>query len=145
MNRNTANELRFAYKVKQALNETSEQLPADRLERLAAARKAALQVQKPERHAVQWNTRTAHAGTTASGMPGRRFEPGLLGRLGLAFCLVVLVGTSVVGLFASEQDARINDLAEIDSGVLVDTIPISAYADQGFNAYLKRATLHGQQ
>ncbi len=143
MNRQTANEIRFAYKVKQALYESTEQIPADRLERLAAARKAALQKQKPERTALQWNTRAALSGAQSSN-PTFSGEPGWLSRVGLAFCLMLLVGTTVVGLYKAEQDNRINDLAEIDSGVLIDTLPISAYADHGFNAYLQRTALRAQ-
>lgn len=139
MNRNTANELRFAYKVKQALNESSEQLRPEVRERLAAARKAALQVQKPERRVFQRAPRLAHAG--APFLAGPRGEPGMFGRLGFALCMLMLVGSAVVGLFAAETDARINDLAEIDTGVLVDTLPLEAYTDQGFNAFLKRIDL----
>lgn len=145
MNRQFTNEMRFAFKVRQALNETSEQLPAARLEQLAAARKAALQVQKPERHALQWNTRALPAGAAGTqsprSLPG---TPGLWGRLGLVGSMVLLVLASMVGLYVNEQDNRINELAEIDTGVLVDDIPISAYADHGFNAYLKRVALRNQ-
>jgi Protein of unknown function (DUF3619) len=143
MNRQTANEIRFAYKVKQALYESTEQIPADRLERLAAARKAALQKQKPERTAPQWNTRAAHSGAQSSN-PTYSGEPGWFSQVALAFCLTLLIGGSVVGLYVSERDNRINDLAEIDSGVLIDTLPISAYADHGFNAYLQRTALRAQ-
>lgn len=142
MNRQTANELRFAYKVKQALNESSQRLPAAQLERLAAARKAALHVQKPERRVAQ--SRLALLPVGAGGSLRLAPEPGFWSRLGLALSLIVLVGTSVVGLYRNEQDKRINDLAEIDTGVLVDDIPISAYADHGFNAYLKRVAQRSQ-
>ena len=137
MNRHTANELRFAFKVKHALYESTENLPQGQLERLAAARKAALQVQKPQA-AVQWKLRTANVGAGPVGILGAGYEPGFLGRLGLAICLVLLVGTALTGLYQTEQESRISDLAEIDTGVLIDALPISAYADHGFNAYLKR-------
>jgi len=143
MNRQLSNEMRFAYKVRQALNETVEQLPAERLVQLAAARKNALRLQKPERHALQWNTRALPAGAShaSSSLPG---TPSPWGRLGLACSMALLVLASVVGLYFTEQDNRINDLAELDTGVLVDDIPISAYADHGFNAYLKRVALRSQ-
>jgi len=139
MNRQTANELRFAYKVRQALYESTQTLSAAQLERLAAARKAALQVQKPEA-AIQWLAGTVRAGqgSASADVFGSGSEPGFFGRLGLALCLVVLVGATLTGLFQHEFANRITDLAEIDTGLLIDPLPISAYADHGFNAYLKR-------
>ena len=59
-------------------------------------------------------------------------------RFGLAFSAMVLVGACLTGLYQFEQQKRIEDLAEMDAAVLDDDLPISAYADHGFNAFLKQ-------
>lgn len=38
------------------------------------------------------------------------------------------------------QIAMQNDIAEIDAGLLADELPISAYLDSGFEAWLKRSS-----
>jgi len=135
MNRQDTHALRFAHKVRQALSESTQQLPAESQERLAAARKAALRAQKPETpvRAIQWNTRPAHAqaGLKITGTPD------WMSRIGLTLALFLIVGASVASLYQIERSHRIAELAEIDTAVLVDELPISAYTDHGFNAYLK--------
>jgi hypothetical protein len=58
-------------------------------------------------------------------------------RLGLtaAPALLVLVGL-VVG-DAMQQDRSAEELAEVDSALLTDEVPLVAYADHGFGVYLK--------
>jgi hypothetical protein len=128
------NELRFALKVRQALNEVAASLPAERLERLAAARKAALRAQKFGRPSLQWVARPVLVGAGAAEAP---LGAGLM-RTGLAFMLVILVGTCIAGIFSIEQERRIDELADIDAALLSDEIPLSAYADHGFNAFIKQ-------
>lgn len=137
MNRQDTLALRFAHKVRQALNESMQQLPPERLEALAAARKVALRAQKQEVRvaAIQWNMRPAHAHGVRQ-MPAG--APGWLSRVGLTMALFLIVGASVTSLYQMERSHRIAELAEIDTAVLVDELPISAYSDHGFNAYLKR-------
>ena len=49
----------------------------------------------------------------------------------------LLIGALVfVGLYEFEQEQRIAELADLDVAVLADDLPVSAYVDQGFNAYL---------
>jgi hypothetical protein len=43
-----------------------------------------------------------------------------------------------MSIFEYEQQERISDLAEIDALVLSDELPLSAYLDHGFNAYLAK-------
>lgn len=131
-----AAEQRFAYKIRQALNESAGALPADILERLAAARKAALQNQKPESKRVeQWAVSPvllAQGNTAGSGSP--------VSKTGLALVLaaLLLTGAGLVSLFHVEQQRQIEETAEVETGVLVDELPISTYADHGFNAFLKQ-------
>ena len=60
-----------------------------------------------------------------------------LGRLGLAIPLVVLV-VGLVGIIQYEQQQRINETADLDAAMLTDDLPLTAYADHGFNAYLEK-------
>lgn len=137
MNRQDTHALRFAHKVRQALNESMQQLPPERREGLATARKAALRAQKQEVRvaAIQWNMRPAHA---HGGRQVPDDAPGWLAQMSMAVALILIVGAGVAGLYKLERSHRIAELAEIDSAVLVDELPISAYSDHGFNAYLKR-------
>jgi len=44
----------------------------------------------------------------------------------------------LVGIYQYEQQRRIAETAEIDAAVLSDELPLSAYTDHGFNAYLAK-------
>lgn len=130
----TAKEVNFAYKVRHALNERVELLPAGTTDRLAAARKQALARKKkdaPSRVMVSQAVVAGHAGLF--------FEQPLswLGRLGVA--APVLVGALIfVGMYQAAQQQRVSELADIDAAVLADELPLSAYLDHGFNAYLAK-------
>jgi len=87
-------EAKFAAKVRAALDESAAALPHDKLDRLAAARKAALRAQKPEARAAQTVRPHALAGagqgsTINSGAP--------YGRFGLALA-IWFVGSVPVGI-----------------------------------------------
>lgn len=126
-------DLNFAYRVKHMLDQNLENLPASTAERLASARKVALARKKPEPMHIRVS-RAAFAGAEHFG--GYISSPlSWLGRVGVATPL--LIGALVfVGLYQFEQEQRIAELAEIDAAVLADDLPVSAYVDQGFNAYL---------
>ncbi|MDR3479884.1 MAG: DUF3619 family protein [Burkholderiaceae bacterium] len=131
---NNAQELNFGYKVRHALNEGLDTLPSSTAERLASARKAALSRKKsdaPLRVLVRKNVLAGQVGNFFS-------EPfSWLGRLGLAIPVVVLV-IGLVGIIQYEQQQRITETADIDAAMLTDDLPLTAYADHGFNAYLEK-------
>ena len=129
-------ERRFAWRIRQALNESAAALAPAMLEKLALARKAALRVQKSPapRRAPAWQRELAHVHGGA-GEDSPRFG---FARIGLVFSAVVVVGACLTGLYQFEQQRRIEDLADMDTAVLTDDLPISAYADHGFNAFLKQ-------
>ena len=129
-------ERRFAYRIRQALNESAAALAPATLERLATARKAAVRAQKHSepRRASAWQPEFAHA-NAGRGEDAPRFG---LARIGLVFSALLLVGACLTGLYRIEQQRRIEDLADMDAAVLTDDLPISAYADHGFNAFLKQ-------
>lgn len=125
-------QLDFAYKVRHALNETLANLPDSTTERLALSRKIALSSKKME----QPKHELAPYGKSAN-LNGSYFSVPLswIARLGMAVpAIVVIVG--LITIYQFEQQRHIRDLAEIDALVLVDELPLSAYLDHGFNAYL---------
>jgi hypothetical protein len=48
--------------------------------------------------------------------------------------LAMVVG--LVGVYQNEREQRTAELAELDAAVLSDDLPLTAYTDHGFNAYL---------
>jgi hypothetical protein len=129
-------DLNFAYKVRHALNEQLDDLPASTTDRLAQARKLAL-ARKKAHVDVPLSVRVTKTElASAGGMLSRPF--GWLGRMGMVLPLLALVG-GLAGIYQYEQQERIADLAEIDAAVLSDELPLSAYLDHGFNAYLTQS------
>ena len=123
-----ADDLNFAYKVRHALNEHLEHLPASTTERLSAARQAAIARKKP--HAPARLAQGQAAGNT-----GSLISFAFLGRMGVIVPLLALV-VGLAGIYEYEEQQRIAELAELDAAVLSDELPLTAYLDQGFNAYL---------
>ena len=128
-------EVNFAYKVRHALNENLDQLPAATVTRLASAREQALAARRgSSEHLRSFATSPALAGQP-SGFFGNAAP--WLGRAGLAVPLIALV-LGLGGMFKYEQQKHISDTADIDAAVLSDELPLSAYLDHGFSAYLAR-------
>ena len=130
------NEIKFTNKIRQALNEGARlEGPAGArvAERLRAARERALARRKPERApAFAW------ARSPAAGVIGG------FGGFG-GFSLRVLLPTLllVAGLFAIynwQQEQRAADVEELDAQLLTDDLPIDAYLDRGFEAWLKKVS-----
>jgi len=128
----TSKEINFAYKVRHALNESVENIPHPTVQKLAAARKLALARKKKDLPLQAFFTQKVFA--TAGSWMGNTKMP-LLNGLGLSVPVLVLIA-GLVGIYHFEQEQRINELAEIDTAVLSDELPLSAYLDHGFNAYL---------
>lgn len=128
-------DLNFAYRVRHALNEKLDDLPASTTDRLAAARQAAMARKKAH---VPVRVARAELATVGSGANGGLFGSpfGWLGRMSVAVPLLVLVA-GMVGVYQYEEQQRIAELAELDAAVLSDELPLSAYLDHGFNAYLE--------
>lgn len=138
---NSTDELNFAYKVRHALNEQAERLPSATTDRLAAARLAALARKKADDPVAAPQQQAALAGLAGwfggwSGA-GSRDSGRLLGRLSLAVPALALVA-GLVNIYKVEQEQHIAELAEVDAAVLADELPLSAYLDHGFNAYLSQ-------
>jgi len=134
-------ELEFARQVRRALDENAASIPPATVDRLAAARRAALARKKPETvSAPVFAPALAGAGLPGGmshgELPQRRRSP--LRRFALAWPLAALV-VSLVGIAYWEDQQRTAELADIDAAMLSDDLPLNAYLDHGFNAYLSRA------
>lgn len=127
-----AKELNFAYKVRHALNENLDNMPTDTKTRLAQARAKALASKKSDAP-----VRVRARQVALAGQIGDFFSEPLswFHRLGLAVPAIVLIA-GLFGIYHLEQQQRISDTAELDALVLSDELPLSAYLDHGFNAYL---------
>ncbi|MBD8532586.1 MULTISPECIES: DUF3619 family protein [unclassified Massilia] len=121
-------DINLAYKLRHALNENLDALPASTTERLAAARALALSRKKADAPAAHKRRRFLNLDFHFSGAG--------LGRLGVAIPLLALV-VGLGGLYQYDQQQRIAELAELDAAVLADELPLTAYLDHGFNAYLE--------
>jgi hypothetical protein len=136
-------ELEFAMQVRRALDENAAKITSSNVDRLAAARRAALARKKPETVMVTAPVFVpAFAGAGAAGgmpqveLPARRRMR--FSRFALAWPLAALV-VSLVAIAYWEDQQRTAELADIDAAMLSDNLPLNAYLDHGFNAYLSRA------
>ncbi|SAK81026.1 membrane protein [Caballeronia fortuita] len=137
----------FALKVVRALDESTSNMPAAAVDRLRDARRAAIARKKPEKVAVAMTAPAftpafAGAGSTldAGGSGNAHGPKGLLARLGglgLAWPLAALI-IGIAGIAYWEDQQRKAELADIDAAMMSDSLPIDAYLDHGFNAYLTR-------
>ena len=121
------NEPQFGNKVRQVLNEGTRLEPGT-VARLRKAREKALQQQ-----------------LVARPVPGFAWAEGLAGNFGgytgLSFRLVLPMAVLVGGLLAIngwQQNKRVAEVEEIDALLLADDLPIDAYLDKGFEAWLKK-------
>lgn len=112
----------LAKKICQHLDEGTDQLPYRVLERLAASRKAAVAKVSP----------SAHSRAAASGDANWTWWRVAATAVPL---LLLLAGVALVDTVQQEQSVA--DLAEVDSALLTDDVPLVAYADHGFGVYIK--------
>lgn len=124
-----SDDLNFAYKVRHALNEHLDHLPASTVDRLASARKIAVSRKKTQPVAVRLLQRAFAGGGNSSS------QVSLLNKMGVAIPLLAMV-IGLAGIYQVEEEQRIAEIAELDAAVLSDELPLTAYMDEGFNAYL---------
>ncbi|MDR1709257.1 MAG: DUF3619 family protein [Candidatus Accumulibacter sp.] len=120
------NELHFAYKIRQHLNRGLREMRSDTAERLASARKAALARQKRP---------AAHPALAAAGALFTFRSPGH----GLSQTVAALALLAcAIGSACWIADRRVQELGDIDSAILSDELPLDAFTDKGFAAWLHR-------
>ena len=125
-------DINLAYKIRHALNENLDNLPASTTERLAAARALALSRRKADAPL------RAQAATRDRGPlfdVATLFSAKWMTRAAVAAPLLAMV-VGLVGVYQVQREQRTAELADLDAAVLSDDLPLTAYTDHGFNAYL---------
>lgn len=125
----------FGLRIAAQLNSNALNLPHDISERLRAARTRAVAARLQPQTRTQTSTSLLNqngAGLLSFGEEGLS----LWGRMASFLPLIALVA----GLALIQNvmdDNRANELAEVDSALLIDDLPPAAYADPGFLQFLK--------
>jgi hypothetical protein len=127
-------DINLAYKIRHALNETLDDLPAAATDRLAAARAQALARKKADAPRVAQTVRQAQLQTAGFDLRALFSQQWAMRAAVVAPLLLMVAG--MVGVYQYEHEQRIAELAELDAAVLSDDLPLTAYTDHGFNAYL---------
>ena len=125
----------FGMRVAARLDSASLDLPHDIAERLRAARTRAVAA----RMVPQLRLRTSSDVAVQNGVGLLHFGDeglNLWSRLASFLPLVALVAGLAFIQHITDND-RANELAEVDSALLTDDLPPSAYADPGFLEFLK--------
>lgn len=134
------NEQRFAMEVRQALDDSASALPYKVTHRLQVARQAAL-ARMPEARAESRVQAASVAITTSgrsaaiAGVP----EPSLWARAAMTVLPLVVVAAGLIAISVWNDTINADETVDIDTAMLTDDVPISAYADRGFGVYLKNA------
>ncbi len=133
------NEIKFGNKIRKALNESA-RLHGERgariAERLRAARERALERRRIERQPV-----LAWVGAAPGSPDGTAGAPE--GAAGFSLRLLLATVLLLAGLFAiysGQVDQRAAEVEELDALLLTDDLPIDAYLDRGFEAWLKKVS-----
>lgn len=133
----TMNEIKFTNKIRQALNEGARldgPTGATIVERLRAARERAVAAKRAERAPAFGWARVASDGTLVGGMGG-------FGGFSLRVLLpTLLLIAGLYGIYSWQQEQRAADIEELDAQLLTDDLPIDAYLDRGFEAWLKKVS-----
>jgi len=119
------NEQRFAYKIRQQLNRGLHEVGPETASRLASARQNALVNQKQASSLPL--LATANAIFT--------FQFGNLHFKQFATSMVLVLGIVFAAFWMADQ--RVAELGSIDSALLADDLPVAAFTDKGFDAWLK--------
>ena len=126
----------FGLRVAARLNSASLDLPHDISERVRAARTRAVAARLKTQTRVQTSTGVVQQNGAALLNFGGDEGLNIWSRLASLLPLIALVaGLALIQNIM--DDDRANELAEIDSALLVDDLPPAAYADPGFLQFLK--------
>ncbi len=125
---------RFGMSVAARLSDASDALPNDITERLRVARAQA--VSKRRIVAAPRLASVVHANGSSATLSDGEDEFSLWSRIASALPLIALL-VGLVSINMLQNDRRANELAEIDSALLIDDLPPAAYTDPGFVQYLK--------
>lgn len=112
--------------IRRALDQGAREFDAALVARLRLARDVALQKQ---------HTESGMQFATGGGNSGHSFMP----QLRIAFALLGLT-LGIMGTYYWNMLDQVEENAEIDSALLADELPVDAYADQGFQAWLEHTS-----
>ena len=135
------NEIKFANKIRRVLNEGARLHGArgERIaERLRAARERALERRRIALEPARSWERAAAGIATSDGAGGGSEDAG-----GFSLRLLLATALLLAGLFAiysGQQAQRAAEVEELDAQLLTDDLPIDAYLDRGFDAWLKKVS-----
>jgi hypothetical protein len=123
------NEQQIAYRIKQLLNRGLD-LDAGKLARLKESRERALACQRVESRVpvLAW----------AENVIGKSGGPSTLVPRVLLPMAVLILGLIAINQWRDTQVAA--EIEEIDAGLLTGDLPLDAYLDKGFDAWLKRSS-----
>ena len=123
------NEQQTAYRIKQVLNRGLDLEPG-KLARLKEAREQALARQRTRARGVvlAW----------ADNVTGGWGSPSALIPRVLLPMVLLIFGLVAIGQWRETQQAA--EIEEIDAAVLTGDLPLDAYLDKGFDAWLKRSS-----
>ena len=127
---------RFGLQVAARLSDGVVELPYDISERLRAAREQAVSRRKLVRVQTASAVQASSDGTLTMGMGENGPDNGLWNRVASFMPLIALVlGLLLINMVQNDNRAR--EVAEVDSALLTDDLPTSAYTDPGFAQFLK--------
>ena len=121
------NELHFVHKVRQHLNRGLHDLPEDTVVKLERARQRAVARRKV---AVRQSVLAAAGSFVQQHFGEQTLKQALM-------ALIVVLGLATYTYWYADQS--ITELEIIDSALLSDDLPIAAFTDRGFDAWLKSA------
>jgi hypothetical protein len=121
----------LASRIVQHLDHGVDQLEPAVRERLLAARRLALSRSQERALPV---IGLAWAGTVAARFAEHRYASA---RYLIAISMLVV---ALAAVLYWQSNGTSNDIADIDSGLLTDELPINAYLDKGFDSWLKRSS-----
>ena len=134
------NEVEFAYRVRQALNEGADRLPYRVVARLEQARLKALARQKVglDRPLSVPALRFATKGGGLSDLDEPTSAWLWVRRLGLGVAVpLVALTVGFVTIYQWREEQVIAEHANMDLAVLLDDTPIDTYADKGFGVMIR--------
>ncbi|KQR55312.1 DUF3619 family protein [Acidovorax sp. Leaf160] len=132
---------RFARRVTARLNEGTDGLPYDITERLRAARVQALDKRRkpavvPVRQTVAAPVMVSSGGSATLGWGG---EGGNWWRALISAAPLTALVVGLVFINIAQDEHIAHEIAEVDTALLTDDLPPSAYTDPGFLQFLKTA------
>jgi len=126
------NQEEVAGRIARLLDESTERLGTEERTRLIEARRLAL-----ARHREGAQPEPALVPAFAGGI-NRLTEQRVMGVRYLVPVAALVLG--LIGVVYVHNGGVPSEIADIDAGLLTDELPINAYLDQGFDAWLKRSS-----